>query len=125
MIWYPYEQMKTMKAPYKIVDADGVYLYTEDQKLIEFCLSWWCRSTVQTSGTDCCHQGTGRSFCHVMLGGLTHEPVQKLTQKLESFLPGDLNYCFYSDFRQCSCGSLPGKWRFSTTLTRAENVRWY
>ena len=29
MIWYPYEQMKTMKAPYKIVDADGVYLYTE------------------------------------------------------------------------------------------------
>ena len=23
MIWYPYEQMKTMKAPYKIVDAEG------------------------------------------------------------------------------------------------------
>ena len=21
MIWYPYEQMKTMKAPYKILDA--------------------------------------------------------------------------------------------------------
>ena len=30
MIWYPYEQMKTMKAPYKIIDAEGVYLYTED-----------------------------------------------------------------------------------------------
>ena len=24
MIWYPYEQMKTMKEPYHIVDADGV-----------------------------------------------------------------------------------------------------
>ena len=24
MIWYPYEQMKTMKAPYKILDAEGV-----------------------------------------------------------------------------------------------------
>ena len=35
MIWYPYEQMKTMKAPYKIIDAEGVYLYTEDQKLID------------------------------------------------------------------------------------------
>ena len=23
MIWYPYEQMKTMKAPYKIEDANG------------------------------------------------------------------------------------------------------
>ena len=27
MIWYPYEQLKTMKAPYEIVDANGVYLY--------------------------------------------------------------------------------------------------
>ena len=27
MIWYPYEQMKTMKAPYKILDAEGVHLY--------------------------------------------------------------------------------------------------
>ena len=23
MIWYPYEQLKTMKAPYEIVDANG------------------------------------------------------------------------------------------------------
>ena len=36
MIWYPYEQMKTMEQPYEIIDADGVYLYTKDQKLIEF-----------------------------------------------------------------------------------------
>ena len=35
MIWYPYEQMKTMKAPYKILDAEGVHLYTKDQKLID------------------------------------------------------------------------------------------
>ena len=27
MIWYPYEQMKTMKDPYKILDAEGVHLY--------------------------------------------------------------------------------------------------
>ena len=42
MIWYPYEQMKTMKQPYKILDAKGVYLYTEDQKLIDSISSWWC-----------------------------------------------------------------------------------
>ena len=23
MIWYPYEQMKTMREPYKILDAEG------------------------------------------------------------------------------------------------------
>lgn len=33
--------MKTMREPYKIVDADGVYLYTEDQKLMVLFL-WWC-----------------------------------------------------------------------------------
>ena len=41
MIWYPYEQMKTMKAPYKILDAEGVHLYTKDQKLIDSISSWW------------------------------------------------------------------------------------
>ena len=30
MIWYPYEQMKHMKSPYKVLDAQGVYLYTEE-----------------------------------------------------------------------------------------------
>ena len=41
MIWYPYEQMKTMKDPYKILDAEGVHLYTKDQKLI--CLLYTSR----------------------------------------------------------------------------------
>ena len=41
MIWYPYEQMKTMQPPYKIVDAEGVYLYTPDRKLIDSVSSWW------------------------------------------------------------------------------------
>lgn len=98
MIWYPYEQMKTMKAPYKIVDADGVYLYTEDQKLIDSVSSWWCMiHGYKHPKLTAAIKEQADHFCHVMLGGLTHEPVQKLTQKLEGFLPGDLNYCFYSD----------------------------
>lgn len=36
-------------------------------------------------------------FSHVMLGGLTHEPVELLSQKLQEWLPGDLDYCFFSD----------------------------
>lgn len=35
MIWYPYQQMKTMKAPYEIVKAEGPYLYTKDAKLLD------------------------------------------------------------------------------------------
>ena len=98
MIWYPYEQMKTMKQPYKILDAKGVYLYTEDQKLIDSVSSWWCmiHGYKHPELTDAIKTQADH-FSHVMLGGLTHDPVLKLSEKLQSFLPGDLDYCFFSD----------------------------
>lgn len=98
MIWYPYEQMKTMKTPYKIVDAKGVYLYTEEQKLIDSVSSWW--SVIHGYKHPKLDQAIAaqlKKFAHVMLGGLTHDPVEKLSQKLQSWLPGDLDYCFFSD----------------------------
>ena len=98
MIWYPYEQMKTMKQPYKILDAKGVYLYTEDQKLIDSISSWWCmiHGYKHPELTDAIKTQADH-FSHVMLGGLTHDPVLKLSEKLQNFLPGDLDYCFFSD----------------------------
>ncbi len=98
MIWYPYEQMKTMKTPYKIVDAQGVNLYTEDQKLIDSVSSWW--SVIhgyKHPELNAAIEEQLKKFAHVMLGGLTHEPAQKLSDKLQSWLPGDLDYCFFSD----------------------------
>lgn len=98
MIWYPYQQMKTMKAPYKVVDAEGVYLYTEDQKLIDSVSSWWSviHGYKHPALTAAIQEQAGR-FSHVMLGGLTHAPAQMLSEKLAAFLPGDLDYCFFSD----------------------------
>ena len=98
MIWYPYEQMKTMKDPYKIIDAEGVYLYTEDNKLIDSVSSWW--SVIHGYKHPALNEAIksqADKFAHVMLGGLTHEPVQKLSAKLREWLPGDLDYCFFSD----------------------------
>lgn len=98
MIWYPYEQMKTMRVPYKIVDAEGVYLYTEDQKLIDSVSSWW--SVIhgyKHPELNRAMEEQLKKFAHVMLGGLTHDAAQKLSQKLEDWLPGDLDYCFFSD----------------------------
>lgn len=98
MIWYPYQQMKAMKDPYKIIDAEGVMLKTPEREMIDSISSWWSvihgyKHPVLTAAiknqADC--------FSHVMLGGLTHEPVLKLADKLKSFLPGDLDYCFFSD----------------------------
>ncbi len=98
MIWYPYQQMKTMRTPYKIVNAEGVYLYTEDQKLVDSVSSWWCmihgyKHPELTQAI--CDQAN--IFSHVMLGGLTHDPVIRLSEKLQAWLPGDLDYCFFSD----------------------------
>ena len=98
MIWYPYEQMKTMEPPLKIVDAKGVYLYTEKEKLIDSVSSWW--SVIHGYHhpvLDDAVRGQLDHFAHVMLGGLTHEPAERLADKLASFLPGDLDYCFFSD----------------------------
>lgn len=98
MIWYPYEQMKTMKPPFKIVDAKGVYLKTPEREMIDSVSSWWSvihgyKHPVLTEAI----KAQADNFSHVMLGGLTHEPAEKLSEKLQSYLPGDLDYSFFSD----------------------------
>ena len=98
MIWYPYTQMKTMKQPYKIVKAEGVYLYTEERKMIDSISSWW--SVIHGYHHPVLNQAIENQlhdFAHVMLGGLTHDAVEKLSSKLSSWLPGHLNHCFFSD----------------------------
>ena len=98
MIWYPYEQMKTMKQPYKIVGANGVYIETEEKRLIDSVSSWW--SVIHGYNHPVLNEAIKSQvdrFSHVMLGGLTHDPVLQLSEKLESILPKDLDYCFFSD----------------------------
>ena len=92
MIWYPYTQMKTMKTPYKIEKAQGVYLYTQDQRLIDSTSSWW--SVIHGYNHPALNQAIEKqlaSFAHVMLGGLTHDAVEALSDKLQAWLPGDLD----------------------------------
>lgn len=98
MIWYPYQQMKTMQAPFEIVDAEGVYLYTKEHKMIDSVSSWWSviHGYKHPVLNEAIIEQVGK-FSHVMLGGLTHEPVRRLSDKLQSFLPGGLDYCFFSD----------------------------
>ena len=98
MIWYPYEQLKTMKPPYKVIDAKGVHLYTEDNDMIDSVSSWW--STIYGYKNEKINEALidqVKKFSHVMLGGLTHEPVERLSNQLKEFLPGDLDYPFFSD----------------------------
>ena len=91
MIWYPYQQMKTMQTPYEIVDAEGVYLYTRERRMIDSVSSWW--SVIHGYKHPALNQvlvdQAGR-FSHVMLGGLTHAPAQQLAEKLGQWLPGEM-----------------------------------
>jgi adenosylmethionine-8-amino-7-oxononanoate aminotransferase len=98
MIWYPYTQMKNMPDPLRIVKAQGIYLHTETQKLIDTTSSWW--SVIHGYNNpelNAVIKDQIDTFSHVMLGGLTHDPVIELSKKLKEILPGDLNHCFYSD----------------------------
>ena len=98
MIWYPYEQMKTMREPFQIIDAKGVWLKTPEREMIDSVSSWWSviHGYKHPALTEAI-KAQADLFSHVMLGGLTHEPVRRLSDKLQSFLPGDLDYCFFSD----------------------------
>ena len=122
MIWYPYQQMKTMKPPYQIVDAEGVYLYTENRKLIDSVSSWWSviHGYKHPELNQAITEQLGK-FAHVMLGGLTHEPAQKLSDKMQEWLPGDLD---------CSIASIgtkrsgPWCWHWNTPITGTRSRPW-
>ncbi len=85
MIWYPYAQMETMAPPVKIQDAKGIHLYTEDKDLIDSVSSWW--SVIHGYHHPMLDEAIRSQldhFAHVMLGGLTYELMEQLSQKLEA-----------------------------------------
>lgn len=98
MLWYPYAQMKTMKSPLKITKAEGAYIYTQDKRLVDSISSWW--SVIHGYNHPELNEAIisqVNKFSHVMLGGLTHEPAERLASKLADWLPGTLNHSFFSD----------------------------
>jgi len=91
--------MQTMPPPLKVASAKGVRIYLEDgQELIDSISSWWSaihgynhpeiNSTIEEQM---------QKFSHVMLGGLTHEPAEKLAKELVRITPQGLNHVFFAD----------------------------
>ncbi|MFC1770918.1 adenosylmethionine--8-amino-7-oxononanoate transaminase [Candidatus Margulisiibacteriota bacterium] len=98
-LWYPYIQMKTMSLPLKVSSAKGVHLHLEDgTKLIDAISSWWCviHGYNHTEINKAAKQQLAK-MAHVMLGGLTHEPAEQLSNKLVKITPPGLNHVFFSD----------------------------
>lgn len=98
-IWLPYCQMQTAPPPRVASRTEGVRIYLDDGRhLIDGTASWW----TACHGYNHPHIRWAiirqlESMPHVMLGGLVHEQVITLTERLTRLLPGELNRVFYSE----------------------------
>ncbi len=98
-LWRPYTQMKTAPAPLRAVRTNGCRITLDDgRELIDGIASWW----TACHGYNHPHirQAAMRQLedmPHVMFGGLTHEPAERLAARLCALLPGDLNHVFFAD----------------------------
>jgi adenosylmethionine-8-amino-7-oxononanoate aminotransferase len=102
-LWRPYTQMKTAAPALEVVSADGVRLKLADgRELIDGVSSWWTtvhgysHPHIVGAITDQVER-----LSHVMLGGLTHAPAERLAARLAALAPGDLEHVFF-----CESGSV-------------------
>ena len=98
-LWLPYSQMQTAPSPLFATRTEGVRIYLEDGRcLIDGTASWWtaCHGYNHPHIRDAVSRQL-ETMPHVMLGGLVHDPVITLTERLTELLPGPLNRVFYSE----------------------------
>jgi adenosylmethionine-8-amino-7-oxononanoate aminotransferase len=97
--WRPYTQMQTAAAPLRVSRTEGSRIILQDGRaLIDGTASWW----TACHGYNHPHirQAVQRQLeimPHVMFGGLTHAPAERLAARLAALLPGDLNHVFFAD----------------------------
>lgn len=98
-LWRPYAQMKTAAAPLEAVATEGVRIHLADgRRLVDGVASWW----TACHGYNHPHlvaaiEAQLHAMPHVMFGGLTHAPADRLARRLAALLPGDLDHVFFSD----------------------------
>ena len=102
-LWRPYTQMKTTPAALPVVSAEGVRIRLADgRELIDGISSWWtvCHGYRHPHIIEAVKAQLDR-VPHIMLGGLTHDPAERLAARLAALAPGDLNHVFF-----CESGSV-------------------
>jgi adenosylmethionine-8-amino-7-oxononanoate aminotransferase len=95
----PYCQMQTAPEPWRVRATAGVRIELEDgRSLVDGTSSWWtaCHGYNHPAIREAVLAQLTR-MPHVMLGGLTHEPAERLAARLAALLPGDLSHVFLSE----------------------------
>lgn len=98
-IWHPFTQMKTAPPPLKVRKGTGIWLELEDGRQILDCISsWWV--TIHGHSHPVLSNALfeqAQQLEHVIFAGFTHEPAERLAQKLLYRLPKSLTRVFFSD----------------------------
>ncbi|MDN5849271.1 MAG: adenosylmethionine--8-amino-7-oxononanoate transaminase [Nitrococcus sp.] len=98
-IWYPFTPIKGSPTPLKVAAGNGAWLELEGGKrLLDLISSWWVNvlGHARPEIAAAIYQ-QAQQLEHVIFAGFTHEPAEKLAEKLVEKLPGRLNRVFYSD----------------------------
>jgi adenosylmethionine-8-amino-7-oxononanoate aminotransferase len=98
-IWRPYTQMKTAPAPLQAARTEGSRIHLADGRvLIDGIASWWtaCHGYNHPHIAAAVEQQL-RAMPHVMFGGLTHAPAERLAERLAALAPEPLQHVFFSD----------------------------
>ncbi|AYO81176.1 adenosylmethionine--8-amino-7-oxononanoate transaminase [Methylobacterium brachiatum] len=98
-LWRPYTQMRLAPPPLEAVATRGSRIVLADgRELVDGIASWW------TAVHGYNHPHIARAVAdqlarmpHVMFGGLTHAPAERLATRLAALLPGDLDHVFFTD----------------------------
>jgi adenosylmethionine-8-amino-7-oxononanoate aminotransferase len=98
-LWFPYAQMLGLEIQNEVVGAEGVRLHLRDGRtLIDAIASWWCViHGYNHPELNAALRAQADDFAHVMLGGLTHAPAQRLADKLVALAPPGLTHVFFAD----------------------------
>lgn len=98
-IWHPYSRIKRLENNYPVGSASRCSITLADGRvLIDGMSSWWAvihgynhPRIVKAIKTQ------ASKLCHVMFGGLTHQPAIELGKKLIDMTPRNLQQVFFSD----------------------------
>ena len=98
-IWLPYTQMKTTRPPLAVELTRGTRIVLADgRELVDGIASWW----TACHGYNHPHivgaiRAQAAKMPHVMLGGLVHEQVLALANRLCAIAPSAMERVFFSD----------------------------
>ncbi len=98
-LWHPFTQHGLQQEIISVEQAEGAYLYTKDgRRIIDAISSWWvvthghCHPKIVTAVRE-----QVRKLDQVIFAGFTHDPAERLAEKLLRHAPERLSRVFYSD----------------------------